>query len=105
MLSYRSLVEQARALEKERGISLDFTDKNIADSWVRCFEQGLRPNAEPLDSVLNQKELSQIHEKYQDIRQFITPECWDHWGQAMKPHLAEQDRCVPSHYGYPPEMD
>ena len=74
MLSYRSIVEQARALDKERGISLDFTDQNIADSWVRCFEQGLRPNAEPLDSVLNQKELSQIHEKYQDIRQFITPE-------------------------------
>ena len=68
MLSYSSLVEQARALEKERGISLDFTDKNIADSWIRCFEQGLRPNSQPIDSVLNQKELSEIHEKYQDIR-------------------------------------
>ena len=74
MLSYRNLVERARTLEKERGISLDFTDKNIADSWIRCFEQGLRPNSQPIDSVLNQKELSEIHEKYQDIRQFIVPE-------------------------------
>jgi len=74
MNSYRSLVEQARLLEKERGISLDFTDKNIADSWVRCFEHGLRPNSEPIDSVLNQKELSQIKEKYQKVRDFIIPE-------------------------------
>ena len=74
MNSYRSLVEQARLLEKERGISLDFTDKNIADSWVRCFEHGLRLNSEPVDSVLNQKELSQIKEKYQKVRDFIIPE-------------------------------
>jgi len=74
MLSYRNLVEQARSLEKARGISLDFTDKNIADSWVRCFEQGLRPNSYPIDSVLNQTEIKEIQEKYQDIRQFIVPE-------------------------------
>ena len=60
MHSYRSLVDQARSLEKERGISLDFTDKNIADSWVRCFEHGLRPNANPVDTVLNQKELESL---------------------------------------------
>ena len=74
MHSYRSLVEQARSLEKERGISLDFTDKNIADSWVRCFEHGLRPNSNPIESVLNQKELGEIKEQYQDIRDFIVPE-------------------------------
>ena len=74
MSSYRNLVEQARSLEKERGISLDFTDKNIADSWVRCFEHGLRPNANPTDTVLNQKELGHIKEQYQNIREFITPE-------------------------------
>ena len=74
MSSYRNLVEQARSLEKERGISLDFTDKNIADSWVRCFEHGLRPNANPTDTVLSQKELGHIKEQYQNIREFITPE-------------------------------
>lgn len=74
MHSYRSLIDQARSLEKERGISLDFTDKNIADSWVRCFEHGLRPNANPIDTVLNQKELGQIKEQYQNIRNFIVPE-------------------------------
>ncbi len=74
MLSYRNLVEQAKSLEKERGISLDFTEKNIADSWVRCFENGLRPNSNPIDSVLNQKELSNIQEEYKDIRKFILPE-------------------------------
>ena len=74
MHSYRSLVEQARSLEKERGISLDFTDKNIADSWVRCFEHGLRPNSNPIESVLNQKELGEIKEQYQNIRDFIVPE-------------------------------
>jgi len=74
MHSYRSLVDQARSLEKERGISLDFTDKNIADSWVRCFEHGLRPNSNPVESVLNQKELGEIKEQYQDIRNFIVPE-------------------------------
>ena len=69
MQSYRGLVEQARSLEKERGISLDFTDKNIADSWVRCFENGLNPNSMPMDSVLNQKELLEIKEDYKDIRE------------------------------------
>ena len=74
MKSYRDLVNQARSLEKERGISLDFADKSIADSWVRCFEQGLRPNSQPFDSVLNQRELNQIQEKYQHIREYVTPE-------------------------------
>ena len=74
MQSYRGLVEQARSLEKERGISLDFTDKNIADSWVRCFENGLNPNSIPMDSVLNQKELSEIKEDYKDIREQVVPE-------------------------------
>ena len=74
MSSYRDLVNQARSLEKERGISLDFADKSIADSWVRCFEQGLRPNSNPFDSVLNQKELNQIQEKYRHIRGYVAPE-------------------------------
>ena len=74
MSSYRNLVNQARSLEKERGISLDFADKSIADSWVRCFEQGLRPNSNPFDSVLNQKELNQIQEKYRHIREYVAPE-------------------------------
>ena len=74
MQSYRGLVEQARSLEKERGISLDFTDKNIADSWVRCFENGLNPNSMPMDSVLNQKELSEIKEDYKYIREQVVPE-------------------------------
>ena len=53
MQSYRQLVEQAKILEKHRGLSLDFTDKKIVDSWVRCFENGLNPRDQSVDAVLS----------------------------------------------------
>ena len=35
MQSYRQLIERTRLLEKDRNISLDFTDKKIVDSWIK----------------------------------------------------------------------
>ena len=74
MQSYRQLVEQAKILEKHRGLSLDFTDKKIVDSWVRCFENGLNPRDQSVDAVLSNSELNEAQEKFSDVRKFILPE-------------------------------
>ena len=63
MQSYRQLVEQAKILEKHRGLSLDFTDKKIVDSWVRCFENGLNPRDQSVEAVLSNSELNEAQEK------------------------------------------
>ena len=74
MQSYRQLIERTRLLEKDRNISLDFTDKKIVDSWIRCFENGLSPERNSIESVISASKLNELQDEYNDIRGFILPE-------------------------------
>ena len=76
MQSYRQLIERTRLLEKDRNISLDFTDKKIVDSWIRCFENGLSPERNSIESVISASKLNELQDEYNDIRGFILPESW-----------------------------
>ena len=74
MQSYRQLIERTRLLEKDRNISLNFTDKKIVDSWIRCFENGLSPERNSIESVISASKLNELQDEYNDIRGFILPE-------------------------------
>ncbi|NQU63649.1 MAG: sigma-54-dependent Fis family transcriptional regulator [SAR324 cluster bacterium] len=75
VLSKRERISRARiALERGAQISLSLLNPNIAESWNRCFQNGLDPRGQADCPVLTQLELEEQRAKSEDLRRFAIGE-------------------------------
>lgn len=71
----KSVLMKARASLEQKGVfPHGALPEPIADSWYRCLEYGLDPNAKPVDAVISYGELRQAREREEKLIAVVRPE-------------------------------
>ena len=74
MSNLKSVEKEFLNLSKKRGLSSDFISKEISDSWKRCISNGLNPQKDPKKTILTSRELHELKEKNEFVRELVKPE-------------------------------
>ena len=68
MVNLRSIDQELNSLAKKRGMLSTEVPKDVTDSWKRCIQNDLDPSGKPELNVLSSRELSELRDKNDIVR-------------------------------------
>ena len=74
MVNLRSIDQELNSLAKKRGMLSTEVPKDVTDSWKRCIQNDLDPSGKPELNVLSSRELSELRDKNDIVRNLVNPE-------------------------------